>query len=223
MYRAPIREIRFVLDELLGAAVLSAYPGLAEYSAETAASILEEAARFAEGVLEPLNQSGDREGARWTPAGVVTPQGFAAAYRQFVEAGWPQLGADPQYGGASAPQVLGTAVRELWGAANLSFKLCPMLTQGAIEALDLCGSTEQKKLCLPKMVRGEGTGTMDLTEPQAGSDLAQIRTRAVPDGENFRLFGQKIFITWGDHDCAENIIHMVLARIEGAPAGVKGV
>ena len=223
MYRAPIREIRFVLDELLGAGVLNAYPALADYSAETADSILGEAARFAEEVLEPLNQSGDREGARWTPDGVVTPQGFAAAYGEFVEAGWPQLGADVQYGGAPAPQVLSTAVRELWGAANLSFKLCPMLTQGAVEALDLCGSPAQKQLFLPKMVRGEWTGTMDLTEPQAGSDLAQIRTRAVPDGENFRLFGQKIFITWGDHDCAQNIIHMVLARIEGAPPGVKGV
>jgi acyl-CoA dehydrogenase len=153
----------------------------------------------------------------------VTPQGFAAAYRQFVEGGWPQLGANPKYGGQSVPQALATAVRELWGAANLSFKLCPMLTQGATEAIDLCGSTAQKELFLPKMVSGQWTGTMDLTEPQAGSDLAQIRTRAVPDGEHFRLFGQKIFITWGDHDCAENIIHMVLARIEGAPAGVKGV
>jgi acyl-CoA dehydrogenase len=223
MYRAPIRELRFVLDELLGAGGLSAYPELAEYTSETAESILAEAARFAEQVLEPLNQSGDREGARWTPAGVVTPQGFAAAYRQFVEAGWPQLGADPKYGGQAVPQALGAAVRELWGAANLSFKLCPMLTQGAVEAIDLCGSPAQKELFLPKMVRGEWTGTMDLTEPQAGSDLAQIRTRAVPDGESFRLFGQKIFITWGDHDCAENIIHMVLARIEGAPPGVKGV
>ena len=223
MYRAPIRELRFVLDELLGARALSAYPALAEYSSETAESILGEAARFAEEVLEPLNQSGDREGARWTPEGVVTPPGFAAAYRQFVEAGWPQLGADSKYGGQSVPQVLATAVREVWGAANLSFKLCPMLTQGAIEAIDLCGSATQKKLFLPKMVRGEWTGTMDLTEPQAGSDLGQIRMRAVPDGENFRLFGQKIFITWGDHDCAENIIHMVLARIEGAPPGVKGV
>jgi 3-(methylthio)propanoyl-CoA dehydrogenase len=223
MYRAPIRELRFVLDELLGAANLSVYPALADYSSEMAESILGEAARFAEEVLEPINQSGDREGARWTPAGVVTPKGFAAAYRQFVEAGWPQLGADPKYGGQAVPQALGAAVRELWGAANLSFKLCPMLTQGAVEALDLCGSTPQKELFLPKMVRGEWTGTMDLTEPQAGSDLAQIRTRAVPDGENFRLFGQKIFITWGDHDCADNIIHMVLARIEGAPAGVKGV
>jgi alkylation response protein AidB-like acyl-CoA dehydrogenase len=223
MYRAPIRELRFVLEELLGASALSAYPGLADYSPETAEAILGEAARFAEEVLEPLNQSGDREGARWTPDGVVTPQGFAAAYRQFVEGGWPQLGADPKYGGQLVPQVLGVAVRELWGAANLSFKLCPMLTQGAIEALDLCGSPAQKELFLPKMVSGEWTGTMDLTEPQAGSDLAQIRTRAVPDGEQFRLFGQKIFITWGDHDCTQNIIHMVLARIEGAPPGVKGM
>src|SRR5450631_2576405 len=128
MYRAPLRELRFVLDELLSVGFLSTYPGLSDYSPETAESILGEAARFAEEVLEPLNQSGDREGARWTPAGVVTPQGFAAAYRQFVEGGWPQLGADPQYGGQPVPQVLGTAVRELWGAANLSFKLCPMLT-----------------------------------------------------------------------------------------------
>jgi 3-(methylthio)propanoyl-CoA dehydrogenase len=223
MYRAPIRELRFVLDELLGVGLLSSYPGLTDYSSETAQSILAEAARFAEEVLEPLNQSGDREGARWTSDGVVTPKGFAAAYQQFVEAGWPQLGADPKYGGQLAPQVLSTAVREFWGAANLSFKLCPMLTQGAIEALKLCGSELQKELFLRKMVSGQWTGTMDLTEPQAGSDLAQIRTRAVPDGDQYRLFGQKIFITWGDHDCAENIIHMVLARIEGAPPGVKGV
>ena len=223
MYRAPIRELRFVLDELLGVGVLSSYPELSDYSPETAESVLTEAARFAEEVLEPLNQSGDREGARWTSDGVVTPKGFAQAYRQFVEGGWPQLGADPQYGGQVVPNVLSTAVRELWGAANLSFKLCPMLTQGAIEALKLCGSPVQKQLFLPNMVRGIWTGTMDLTEPQAGSDLGQIRTRAVPDGKNYRLFGQKIFITWGDHDCAENIIHMVLARIEGAPAGVKGV
>jgi acyl-CoA dehydrogenase len=223
MYRAPIRELRFVLDELLGVGALSSYPELSDYSPETAESVLTEAARFAEQVLEPLNQSGDREGARWTSDGVVTPKGFAQAYRQFVEGGWPQLGADPQYGGQVVPNVLSTAVRELWGAANLSFKLCPMLTQGAIEALKLCGSPVQKQLFLPNMVRGIWTGTMDLTEPQAGSDLGQIRTRAVPDGKNYRLFGQKIFITWGDHDCAENIIHMVLARIEGAPAGVKGV
>jgi acyl-CoA dehydrogenase len=223
MYRAPIRELRFVLEELLDTGALSAYPAFADYSAETAESILGEAARFAQEVLEPLNQSGDREGARWTPAGIETPRGFAAAYQQFVEAGWPQLGADAQYGGQPVPQVLGTAVHEMWGAANLSFKLCPMLTQSAIEALTHCGTAAQKDLFVPKMVRGEWTGTMVLTEPQAGSDLSQIRTRAVPDGENYRLFGQKIFITWGDHDCAQNIIHMVLARIEGAPPGVKGI
>ena len=223
MYRAPLRELRFVLDELLSVGFLSTYPGLSEHSSETTESILGEAARFAEEILEPLNQSGDREGARWTPDGVVTPRGFPAAYREFVAAGWPQLGADPKFGGQLVPQVLSTAVRELWGAANLSFKLCPMLTQGAIEALKLCGSEGQKQLFLPRMVSGQWTGTMDLTEPQAGSDLAQIRTRAVPDGDQYRLFGQKIFITWGDHDCAENIIHMVLARVEGAPAGVKGV
>jgi 3-(methylthio)propanoyl-CoA dehydrogenase len=223
MYRAPIRELRFVLEELLDTSALSASPAFADYSAETAEAILGEAARFAQEVLEPLNQSGDREGARWTPDGVVTPQGFVAAYRQFVEAGWPQLGTDPQYGGQPVPQVLGTAVREMWGAANLAFKLCPMLTQGALEALAHCGSAAQKELFLPKMVRGEWTGTMVLTEPQAGSDLAQIRTRAVPEGDHYRLFGQKIFITWGDHDCTDNIIHMVLARIEGAPAGVRGI
>jgi alkylation response protein AidB-like acyl-CoA dehydrogenase len=223
MYRAPIRELRFVLEELLDASALSRYPAFCDYSADTGDAILGEAARFAQEVLEPINQSGDREGARWTPAGVVTPSGFVAAYRQFVEAGWPQLGADAKYGGQPVPQVLGTAVREMWGAANLAFKLCPMLTQGAIEALAHCGTASQKALFLPKMVSGEWTGTMVLTEPQAGSDLAQIRTRAIPEGEHYRLFGQKIFITWGDHDCTENIIHMVLARIEGAPAGVRGI
>jgi alkylation response protein AidB-like acyl-CoA dehydrogenase len=200
MYRAPIRELRFVLEELLDTSALSAYPVFADYSAETAEAILDEAARFAQEVLEPLNQSGDRDGARWTPDGVVTPPGFVAAYHQFVEAGWPQLGADARYGGQPVPQALGTAVREMWGAANLAFKLCPMLTQGALEALAHCGTAAQKELFLPKMVRGEWTGTMVLTEPQAGSDLAQIRTRAVPEGDHYRLYGQKIFITWGDHD-----------------------
>src|SRR5476651_965947 len=157
MYRAPLRELRFVLDELLSVGFLSTYPGLSEYSSETTESILGEAARFAEEVLEPLNQSGDREGARWTPEGVVTPKGFVVAYSQFVEGGWPQLGPDPKYGGQRVPQVLSTAVRELWGAANLAFKLCPMLTQGAIEALDLCGSEVQKQLFLPRMVSGQWT------------------------------------------------------------------
>ena len=220
MYRAPVRELRFVLDELL--AVQSLH-GLADYSPELAESVLNEAARFAETVLDPLNQTGDREGARWTPEGVVTPKGFKEAYRQFVEGGWPQLGASIEHGGQDVPQALATAVQETWASANLSFKLCPMLTRGAVEALQLCGSPALKQQFLPKMVSGEWTGTMVLTEPQAGSDLAQVRTRAVPEGDHYRLFGQKIFITWGDHDLTDNIIHMVLARIEGAPAGVKGI
>jgi alkylation response protein AidB-like acyl-CoA dehydrogenase len=223
MYRAPLRELRFVIEELLGAARLASCPGLAEYSDELAASVLEEAARFAEGVLDPLNKPGDLEGARWTADGVVTARGFRDAYQQFSAGGWSQLGAPPEFGGQLAPQVLVTAAQELWAAANLAFKLCPMLTHGAVHALELSGTPAQKQLFLPKMVSGEWTGTMDLTEPQAGSDLAQVRTRAVPDGKRYRLFGQKIFITWGDHDMTPNTIHMVLARIEGAPAGVKGI
>jgi 3-(methylthio)propanoyl-CoA dehydrogenase len=223
MYRAPLRELRFVIEELLGAAQLASCPGLAEYSDELAVSVLEEAARFAQSVLDPLNKPGDTEGARWTPDGVVTAPGFRDAYQQFAAGGWPQLGAPPEYGGQLAPQVLATAVQEFWASANLAFKLCPMLTHGAVHALELSGSPAQKQLFLPKMISGEWTGTMDLTEPQAGSDLAQVRTRAVPDGKRYRVFGQKIFITWGDHDMTSNTIHMVLARIEGAPPGVKGI
>ena len=230
MYRAPLRELRFVLDELLGAAQLAACTDFAEYSDELAASVLEEAARFAQDVLDPLNQPGDKEGARWTEQGVVTAPGFRDAYQQFVAGGWPQLGAPPEFGGQSVPQVLATAVQELWASANLAFKLCPMLTHGAVHALELTGSPTQKQQFLPKMISGEWTGTMVLTEPQAGSDLAQVRTRAVPEGKSggplgqrFRIFGQKIFITWGDHDMTSNTIHMVLGRIEGAPPGVKGI
>ena len=223
MYRAPLSDIRFVLEDLLDTSALSGMPGLEDYSSELATAVLEEAARFAEDVLDPLNQTGDREGARWTPDGVVMPAGFKDAYEKFVEGGWPQLGADPEYGGQPVPIVLGTAVQELWASANLSFKLCPMLTAAAVEALELRGTPEQKRLFLPKMVSGEWTGTMNLTEPQAGSDLALVRMRAVPDGSHYRLFGQKIFITYGDHDYTENIIHMVLARIDGAPPGVRGI
>jgi 3-(methylsulfanyl)propanoyl-CoA dehydrogenase len=223
MYRAPVREMRFVLEELLGAQRLAAFPELADYSNELAQSVLEEAARFAEAVLEPLNHPGDVHGARWTPEGVVTAPGFREAYRQFVDGGWPALGALPEFGGQRVPRVLVTAVGEFWGSANLAFKLGPMLTHGAVHALELCGSEAQKRTYLPKMVRGEWTGTMVLTEPQAGSDLGQIRTRAVPEGDHYRLFGQKIFITWGDHDLTPNTIHMVLGRIDGAPSGVRGI
>ncbi|MGN6454276.1 MAG: acyl-CoA dehydrogenase [Steroidobacteraceae bacterium] len=223
MYRAPVREVRFVLEELLGAQRLAASAQLRDYSNELAQSVLEEAARFAENVLEPLNRPGDIHGARWTENGVVTAPGFREAYRQFVEGGWPALGAFPEFGGERTPRVLNSAVAEFWGSANLAFKLGPMLTHGAVHALELCGTPAQKQTFLPRMVRGDWTGTMVLTEPQAGSDLGQVRTRAVPAGDHYRLFGQKIFITWGDHDLTANIIHMVLGRIEGAPPGVRGI
>src|SRR5712671_2293266 len=223
MYRAPLREMRFVLEELLGAGSLSASALLADYSDELARSVLEEAARFAETVLDPLNRPGDTHGARWTADGVVTAPGFREAYQAFAAGGWPGLGAEPQFGGQRVPRVLVSAVGEFWGSACLAFKLGPMLTHGAVHALELCGSAAQKQRYLPRMVSGEWTGTMVLTEAQAGSDLGQVRTRAVADGDHYRLFGQKIFIAWGDHDLTANTLHMVLGRIEGAPPGVKGI
>ena len=223
MYRAPLRELRFVLEELLGVGQLATCPALADYSDELGASILEEAGRFAEAVLEPLNRAGDREGARWSPEGVHAATGFKDAYRRYAEGGWPQLGADPRYGGQRVPQPVSSAMQEIIASANLAFKLCPMLTHGAVHALESSGSDAQRRLFLPRMVSGEWTGTMVLTEPQAGSDLAQVRARALPEADRYRLFGQKIFITWGDHDLTDNTIHMVLARIEGAPPGVKGI
>ena len=190
MYHAPLKDLAFVLDELLRADALSSCPDFAEYSSELAHAVLEEAARFAQGVLEPLNRPGDREGAHWSSTGVATPKGFKDAYAQFVAGGWPQLGASPEYGGQGVPGVLATAVAELWASANLAFKLCPMLTHGATHALELSGSDEQRRLYLPKMICGEWTGTMVLTEPQAGSDLGLIRTRAVPQGDHYLLYGQ---------------------------------
>ncbi|HTV51436.1 MAG TPA: acyl-CoA dehydrogenase C-terminal domain-containing protein, partial [Steroidobacteraceae bacterium] len=222
-YRAPLAELQFVINDLIGLQSLAGCGELADYSAEVAASVLEEAARFAQDVLDPLNRPGDQHGARWSESGVSTAPGFREAYRQFVEAGWPQLGGSADYGGQSAPRMLTTAVQEIWASANLAFKLCPMLTHGAAHALELTGSAEQKQRYLPAMTRGEWSGTMVLTEPHAGSDLGLIRTRAVPEGDHYRLFGQKIFITWGEHDYTPNIIHMVLARIEGAPAGTRGI
>ncbi|NBO74534.1 MAG: acyl-CoA dehydrogenase [Gammaproteobacteria bacterium] len=223
MYRAPLKDLQFVIHELLDESAVQACPAFADYSPELADAILGEAAKFAENVLDPLYKSADREGARWTPEGVVTPQGFKAAYKQFAEGGWSGLRAPQDHGGQGAPSFIGTAVEELWSASNLSFKLCPMLTQGAVEALEHFGSAKQKSLFLTRMASGEWTGTMNLTEPQAGSDLGAVRTRAVAEGDHYRLFGQKIFITYGEHDLAPNIIHLVLARIDGAPPGVKGI
>ncbi|HEX5161878.1 MAG TPA: acyl-CoA dehydrogenase C-terminal domain-containing protein [Steroidobacteraceae bacterium] len=223
MYRAPVKDLRFVLDELLDGEQLRACPAFADYSSETADAVLGEAARFAETVLEPLCKSGDREGARWSATGVTMPAGFKAAYQQFCDNGWAALRGHAEFGGQNVPAALGTAVEELWASSNLAFKLCPMLTLGAVEAIQRFAAPELQQLYLPKMIRGEWTGTMNLTEPQAGSDLAQVRTRAQPAGPNYRIYGQKIFITYGEHDLAENIVHMVLARIDGAPPGVRGI
>ena len=223
MYRAPLDDLRFVMEHLLDAGQLAQLPRYGEFSMELAAAVLEEAGNFASGVLAPLNRKGDEIGATWTAEGVKAVPGFGAAYQQYVEAGWPLLGIDVELGGQGAPHALISAVEEIWYGANMALMLCPMLTRGAIEALLLVGSEQLQKTYLPRMISGHWTGTMVLTEAQAGSDLAAIRTRAVASGDHFLLSGQKIFISYGDHDMTENIVHLVLARIEGAPAGVKGL
>jgi alkylation response protein AidB-like acyl-CoA dehydrogenase len=223
-YRAPLADIRFVMQELAGLEQVVALPGCEEASPDVVDAILEEAARFAGEVLSPLNRVGDVHGARWNDREVKTPPGFRDAYRQFVDNGWNGLGCDVQFGGQGLPHLLSTAVSEMWKAANHAFSLCPMLTQGAIEALMIAGSDEQKAAYLPRLVSGEWTGTMNLTEPSAGSDLAAVRSRAEPVGDgNYRIFGQKIFITYGEHDMTDNIVHLVLARTPNAPEGVKGI
>ena len=222
-YTAPVRDMRFVLNDLIGMDRISALPGYEHADADLTDAILDEAARFAGSVLAPLNHSGDKQGTRLENGIVHTADGFADAYAQYVAGGWNSLNADPAYGGQGLPATLGTAVREMWNAANMAFSLCPLLTTGAIEALHLVGTEAQKALYLPKMVEGTWTGTMNLTEPQAGSDLAAIRTRAVPEGDAYRIHGQKIFITYGDHDMTENIVHLVLARLPDAPEGVRGI
>ncbi len=223
-YTAPVRDMQFVMHELAGLQEVAKLPGCEEVSSDLADAILDEANKFASGVLAPLNRVGDQEGAKWDHGKVTTAPGWREAYRQFSEAGWTAVAGDPEYGGQGLPKLLSTAVMEMWKAANMAFSLCPMLTNGAIEAIALRGSDEQKTAYLPKMISGEWTGTMNLTEPQAGSDLAAVRTRAEPQGDGtYRLFGQKIFITYGEHDLTDNIIHLVLARLPDAPEGVKGI
>jgi len=223
MYKAPLQDLHFALDAVIGTGVLAGCEPFSDYSPDFALDVLQEVGRFAEGVLDPLYASADRESAQWSADGVRTPSGFKEAYSQFVADGWPQLRGQPQYGGQGMPTLLVTAVEEILAAGNLSFRLCQLLTQGAVEAITHCGSDAQKRVYLPKMVRGEWTGTMNLTEPQAGSDLSLLRTRAVPSGDHYLLSGQKIFITYGEHDLSSNIVHLVLARIDGAPPGVKGI
>ncbi len=222
-YAAPLRDMKFVIKELGALHAVAGLPGCEEVTPDLVDAVLEEAGKFAAGVLSPLNGPGDRAGCKLENGVVTTPPGFKQAYRQFREAGWPALGGDPEFGGQGLPHALSGMVSEIWNSANMSFCLCPMLSNGALNAIKRHGSEQQKRTYLEKLVSGAWTGTMNLTEPQAGSDLSAVRTRAVPDGERYRLHGTKIFITYGEHDFAENIVHLVLARTPEAPEGVKGI
>ena len=223
-YRAPLDDIRFVLNELAGlpelVAAIAAYENA---TGDVVDAVLNEAGRFAGEVLSPLNRSGDREGVHIVGDEVKVAQGFGGAYRAFSSSGWVGLSSDPQYGGQGLPHVIAGAASEMWAAANASFSNCPELAGGAITALQAHAAPELRARFLPQLVSGEWSATMCLTEPQAGTDLAAVQTRAERDGDRYRLFGRKIFITWGDHDMADNIIHLVLARGPDAPPGVKGI
>ncbi len=224
-YQAPLADMKFVLRELVDLPwLLAQLPGFGEVTLDLAEAVLDEAAKFANSVLSPLNRSGDLQGARWQEGRVLTAAGWKQAYARFVADGWNALSCPADFGGQNLPRVLSALVEEMWNGANVAFALCPMLTRSAIDAIELRGSQAQRDTYLPKMVSGEWTGSMNLTEPQAGSDLSAVRTRAVPRGDGrYLLTGQKIFITYGEHDLTDNIIHMVLGRVAGAPDGVRGI
>ena len=222
-YLAPMRDMTFVINELADLQGVITLPRYQEMTADLVAAVLDEAAKFASEVLAPLNKVGDERGASWSKDGVTAAEGFGAAYRQFIDNGWSSLSGDPEYGGQGLPGLVAAATAEMWNAANMSFALCPMLTAGAMEAIKAHASDALKQIYLPPLISGTWTGTMNLTEPQAGSDLAAVRTRAVPEGDHYRIFGQKIFITWGDHDMTNNVVHLVLARLPDAPEGTRGI
>jgi hypothetical protein len=223
-YRAPLKDMLFDIKELAHLEALTALPGFEDAGLDTAQAVLEECARFNEGVVAPLNHAGDENPSSWKDGVVTTTPGFKQAFRQFAEGGWQGLQHPTDWGGQGLPKTIGAACGEMLNSANLSFALCPLLTDGAIEALLTAGSEQLRRTYLGKMITGEWTGTMNLTEPQAGSDLAQVRTRAEPQPDgSYKVFGTKIFITYGEHDMADNIVHLVLARVAGAPEGVKGI
>mgnify|MGYP000648301615 CR=1 FL=1 len=224
-FTPPVSDFRFLIHHVIGLDTVADLPAFSETSPDLVDAILEEAGKFASSVLAPINRIGDQEGARLLENGTVrTASGWKEAYAQFCEGGWQGISAPEAEGGMGLPILLGAAVAEMWQASNMAFALCPMLTAGAIEALGAHGSEDQRVLYLSRMISGEWTGTMNLTEPQAGSDLSKVRSMAVPTGDGtYKITGQKIFITYGDHDMTENIVHLVLARTPDAPAGVKGI
>ncbi|MDA0997960.1 MAG: acyl-CoA dehydrogenase [Proteobacteria bacterium] len=223
IYHAPVEEMLFTMTEVGGLAKISELPGCEEVSADLVAAILEEAGKFGTEVLDPINRIGDIEGCVLDNGVVRTPPGFKEAYRQFIDGGWNGVPFDPEFGGQGLPWIVATAIAEIWHSANMSFALCPMLSMGTVELLSTHGTPALKELYLAKLVSGEWNGTMNLTEPHAGSDLSRVRSKAVKDGDVYRIFGQKIFITFGEHDFTDNIVHMVLARTPDAPDGIKGI
>jgi 3-(methylthio)propanoyl-CoA dehydrogenase len=223
-YRAPVKDMLFLMKHLAGIDAVAALPGYEDAGFDTAAAVLEECAKFNEGVVAPLNAESDKHPSSLKDGKVTTSPGFKDAFRQFAEGGWQGLQHPADFGGQGLPKLIHTACAEMVNSASLSFALCPLLTDGAIEALLTAGTPEQQDLYIPKMIDGSWTGSMNLTEPQAGSDLSLVRTRAEPQPDGtFKLFGTKIFITYGEHDMADNIVHLVLARVAGAPEGVKGI
>jgi alkylation response protein AidB-like acyl-CoA dehydrogenase len=222
-YQPPLNDISFLLKNVFNFDAHAQQCG-AENDSDMALAIAEEAGKFARDRIDAISRAGDTQGARWNDSNVTTAPGFKDAYAAFREGGWPALRFPEQYGGQGLSPVIATVVDEMWHAGSFSFALCPMLTNGAVEALLTAGSDDLKQTYLEKLVSGEWTGTMNLTEPGAGSDLAAVQTRAVPQADNtYRVFGQKIFITYGEHDFTENIVHLVLARTPDAPKGVKGI
>ena len=223
-YTAPVKDMLFNMQHLANIEQIAQIPGFEDAGLDTAAAVLEECAKFTEGVLAPLNFEGDKNPSSWKDGVVTATPGFKDAFRQLTEGGWQGLQHPADFGGQGLPKTIGAACTEMLNSANMSFALCPLLTDGAIEALLTAGSDELKAIYLEKLISGQWTGTMNLTEPQAGSDLALVRTKADPQPDGtYKIFGTKIFITWGEHDMAENIIHLVLARLPDAPPGVKGI
>jgi alkylation response protein AidB-like acyl-CoA dehydrogenase len=222
-YFAPIQDMQFVINEIAGLDSISSLPGFEDATPDLIEAVLEQAGILANEVFSPLNQPGDEHATRIENGVVVSPPGYAEAYRQFVENGWQGIGKAAAIGGQGMPFLVHSAVAEMWYASNMALALCPLLTSGAIEAIESHADTDLQNLYLPKMISGEWSGTMNLTEPQAGTDLAAIKTRAEREADRYRIRGQKIFITWGEHEMSDNIVHLVLARLPDAPAGVKGI